>query len=100
MYFYVSVTDTLLENDDETPVPAMLTVDVITNDSDMDTVPTFTYEVDCSNLVSEVGSKKWVKIWINQTAKFLQFRMRNNQAGAKIQVHAMMPGFQPAGRLG
>ncbi|MFI0477778.1 MAG: ubiquitin-activating E1 FCCH domain-containing protein [Candidatus Rhabdochlamydia sp.] len=99
IYFYVSVAETILLNDDGSPVPAFLDIDVITNDTDVDSVPTFQYRVDCSNLPGEIGSKKWVKIWINQTSKFLQFRMRNNQAGAKIQVHAMMPGFQPIGRL-
>lgn len=99
IYFYVTVTNTLLENDDGSPVPAFLDVDVITNDTDVNSVPAFQYRIDCSNLPGEIGSKKWVKIWINQTAKFLQFKLRNNQAGAKIQVHAMMPGFQPTGRL-
>ena len=98
IYFYVSVADTILEVDG-IPVPAFLDIDVITNDTDVDSVPTFQYRVDCSNLPGTIGSKSWVKIWINQTAKFLQFRMKNNQAGAKIQVHAMMPGFQPVGRL-
>lgn len=98
IYFYVSVADTILE-EDGVSVPAFLDIDVITNDTDVDTNPTFSYRVDCSNLPGYIGSKNWVKIWINQTAKFLQFRMRNNQAGAKIQVHAMMPGMQPVGRL-
>ena len=98
IYFYVSVAETLLEEEDET-VPAFLEIDVITNDTEVDTVPTFRYQVDCSNLPGEIGSKQWVKIWINQTARFLQFKMRNNQAGAKIQVHAIMPGMQPLGRL-
>ena len=99
IYFYVSVAETLLQDDDGDPVPAFLDIDVITNDTDYDSTPTFQYRVDCSNLPGFTGSKNWVKIWINQTARFVQFRMRNNQAGAKIQVHAMMPGFQPTGRL-
>jgi len=99
IYFYVSVADTILENADGSPVSAFLDIDIITNDTEVDSVPTFQYRIDCTNLAGEIGSKKWVKIWINQTAQFLQFRMRNNQAGAKIQVHAMMPGFQPVGRL-
>ncbi len=99
IYFYVSVADTILTNDDDTPTPAFLDIDVITNDNDVDTNPTYQYRIDCTNLASEIGSKKWVKIWINQTGRFLQFRLRNNQAGAKIQVHAMMPGMQPVGRL-
>lgn len=99
IYFYVSVANTILENSDSSPVPAFLDIDVITNDTDVDSAPTFRYRVDCTNLEGEIGSKKWVKIWINQTSKFLQFRMKNNQAGAKIQVHAMMPGLQAVGRL-
>lgn len=99
IYFYVSVAETILHDDEGNAIPAFLDIDVITNDTDVDSVPTFKYRVDCSNLPGQIGSKNWVKIWINQTAKFLQFRMSNNQAGAKIQVHAMMPGFQPTGRL-
>lgn len=99
IYFYVSVADTLLTDADGVAIPAFLDIDVITNDTDVNSVPTFRYRVDCSNLPGVIGSKNWVKIWINQTAKFVQFRLRNNQAGAKIQVHAMMPGFQPVGRL-
>lgn len=99
IYFYVSVAETILQDPSGVPVPAFLDIDVITNDTDVNSVPTFQYRIDCTNLVGEIGSKKWVKIWINQTSRFLQFRMRNNQAGAKIQVHAMMPGLQPLGRL-
>lgn len=99
IYFYVTVAETILTDTLGNPVPAFLDIDVITNDTEVNSVPTFQYRVDCSNLQSEIGSKKWVKIWINQTSRFLQFRMRNNQAGAKIQVHAMMPGLQPLGRL-
>lgn len=98
IYFYVSVANTILE-EDGVQVPAFLDIDVITNDTDINSSTTYPYRVDCSNLPGEVGSKQWVKIWINQTAKFLQFRLRNNQAGAKIQVHAIMPGLQPLGRL-
>ncbi len=99
IYFYVSVADTILTDSNGVAIPAFLDIDVITNDTDVDSVPTFQYRVDCSNLPGTIGSKTWVKIWINQTSRFLQFKMRNNQAGAKIQVHAMMPGFQPLGRL-
>lgn len=99
IYFYVTVTGTDLTDGNGNPVSAFLDIDVIINDSNVNSVPSFTYKVDCSNLNSEIGSKRWVKIWINQTAKFLQFRMRNNQAGAKIQVHAMMPGLSSTGRL-
>jgi len=109
MYFYVGVTDTILTEtklDEEgnpviTPIKAFLQVDVLTNNNDgVDfSNPTFRYQVDCTNINREKGGKKWVKIWINQVGQFLQFKLTNSQAGAKIQVHAMMCGFQPVGRI-
>ncbi len=103
IYFYVSVSETNLTDWDEaaTPVPALLRVDVITNNNeDPDfSNPQFTRLVDCSAINNEKGDKKWVKIWINQVGQFLQFKLSNQQSGAEIKVHAMMPGFQPVGKL-
>jgi len=101
IYFYVSTADTILTDEDGEPVPAFLDIDVLVNNNeDTDfSDPQFKYRIDCSPINNEKGGKKWVKIWINQVGKFLQFRMRNNQAGAQIKVHAMMPGLQPMGRL-
>lgn len=109
MYFYVSTTDTILTEtkpDDEgvpvtTPIKAFLQIDVLTNNNDGTDFsnPTFRYQVDCTNINNERGGKKWVKIWINQVGQFLQFKFTNSQAGAKVQVHATMCGFQPVGRL-
>lgn len=101
IYFYVTTADTILTDQDDVPVPAFLDIDVLTNNNEgVDfSNPTFRYRVDCSPINNEKGGKKWVKIWINQVGQFLQFKMSNNQAGAQIQVHAMMPGFQPVGRL-
>ncbi len=103
IYFYVSVAETSLKDWDEaqTPIRAQLRIDVLTNNNESPgfSSPQFTYLVDCSAINNEKGGKKWVKIWINQVGQFLQFKMSNQQAGAVIQVHAMMPGFQPVGRL-
>lgn len=99
IYFYVSTATTDLTDGDGVDVPAFLEVDVITSNHQVITNPAFKYLIDCSLSASDSGDKKWVKIWINQVGQFLQFRMRNNQAGAKIRVHAMMPGMQPVGRL-
>jgi len=100
IYFYVECVGTHLTDTSGNPVPAFLIVDVYTNDNTNNpSSPAFTYQVDCSNSPFETGSKKWVKIWINQTARFLQFGIRNNQAGAQVKIHAMMPGMQPLGRL-
>lgn len=98
MYFYITVTNTTLTDGNGDVVPAFLDIEVITNDNSNATAP-MQYRVNCSNLTGETGSKQWVKIWINQTARFLQFRMLNNQAGAMIQVHAMMPGMMGVGRI-
>ncbi len=102
MYFYVEVTETsLIDSVSGDPIPAFLKVDVLTNNNEGTDFsnPTFTYLVDCSSTRLEDGSKKWVKIWINQVGQFLQFKFSNTQAGTNIKVHATMCGFQPVGRL-
>jgi len=107
IYFYVEAVESDLTDEDGNLLPAILTVDVFTNDNVNNpsrpvqnaNVPNFTYQVNCTNETGVTGNKKWVKIWINQTARFLQFRVRNNQAGAQVKVHAMMPGMAPVGRL-
>lgn len=101
IYFYVSTASTTLKDDLGVNVPAFLQIKVLTNNNEGTnwSDPTFEYLVDCSPINNEQGGKKWVKIWINQVGQFLQFQMSNNQAGAQIKVHAMMPGFQPLGRL-
>lgn len=84
-------------------VPAKLDIQIIVNDNEQSTqvspgqpVP---YEGNCTNLVFETGIKKWYKVFINQTGRFIQFRMLNQQAGSTINIQAMMPGFAPVGRL-
>lgn len=57
------------------------------------------YQGTITNLAFEDGSKKWYKIFVNQTGRFIQFRIKNVQAGAKVNIQATMPGFQPVGRL-
>lgn len=101
IYFYVGVAETILTDANDIPVRAILHVDVLTNNNEGTDFsnPTFSYDVDCTPINNEKGGKKWVKIWINQVGQFLQFKLSNNQAGAKIQVHAVMCGFMPVGRL-
>lgn len=84
-------------------VPAKLNIQIIVNDNEQSTqvspgqpVP---YEGNCTNLVFETGIKKWYKVFINQTGRFIQFRLLNQQAGSTINIQAMMPGFAPCGRL-
>lgn len=78
-------------------------VEIITNDAEekiqVNNLSPNPIQCNCTNLVFEEGNKKWYKTYINQTGRFVQFRTKNLQAGAKIQIHAMMPGFQAVGRL-
>lgn len=110
MYFYLTTSGTFLTDSEDNPVPAELSIDVICNDTEQATqVYTlyFTndpYQADATNLTyptggTEIGIKRWAKLWINQTARLLQFRVHNTQAGAKIKIQAMMPGFAGVGRL-
>jgi hypothetical protein len=86
-----------------TPQNAILQVRCISNDTEQSTqvypYNPAPYQVNLSNQESENGIKKWYKLWINQTARFVQFQVINNQSGAVVQLHAMMPGFAPVGRL-
>lgn len=85
------------------PVPAKMAIDIITNDNGQNTqtniAATDPYEGSCTNLVFQNGFKKWYKVYINQVGIFIQFRLRNVQAGAIINVQATMPGFQAVGRI-
>ncbi len=103
MYFYVSTSETFLKDENGETVPAKITVEVYANDSTMPAqVFDFIvspYEGNTTNLPTQIGAKKWTKLWINQTARMIQFKVKNTQAGSKIRIHAMMPGFAPVGRL-
>lgn len=81
--------------------PCKLSIDVFTNDENQDTQLTSPdpYQGNCTNLTFEQGSKKWYKVFINQVGRFIQFRLRNTQAGSNIFIQAFMPGFQPVGRI-
>ncbi len=82
---------------------AKMTIEIITNDvghkTQLNNLNPNTYQGNCTNMVFEDGNKKWYKIFINQVGKFIQFRFKNTQSGAKINIQATMPGFQPVGRL-
>lgn len=84
-------------------VPAKMSIDIITNDvghkTQLNNLSQDPYQGNMTNIVFEDGSKKWYKVFINQTGKFIQFRLRNRQSGAKVNIQATMPGFQPVGRL-
>jgi len=87
------------------PEDAKMQIDVFINDRDpndltqLNNIVQNPYQGNCTNLKFEDGVKKWYKVFINQTGKFIQFRFRNTQAGAKIDIQAFMPGFQAVGRV-
>ena len=84
---------------------AKLNIEIFTNDrtnedyTQLDNLNPIPYEGNCTNLIFEDGAKKWYKVFINQVGRFIQFRFKSQQAGAKINIQATMPGFQPLGRL-
>jgi hypothetical protein len=86
-----------------TPTNAKLQVRVIVNDTEQSTqLNNFNpapYEVNLTNLKGQIGVKTWYKIWVNQVGRFIQLQFGNAQAGASVQIHAVMPGFAGIGRL-
>ena len=99
IYVYVETTSTWLEDSEGNPVPAVLQLDVYTDDNPTHTNPNFSYKLDCNNPVGQESVKKWIKIWINQVGKFIQLRFSNEQAGANMKIQAFMPGIAPVGRI-
>lgn len=89
------------------PEECFIDIEVITNDepdvtqvedSSLVTYPK-PYRINCTPDQRDEGTKRWVKIYINQTARFIQFKLTNTQALSIIQIQAMMPGFIGVGRL-
>lgn len=106
VYFYVSTTDTFVTDNDGNPVDGLLTAQVFVNNKTNSTTlygsPHPTYQINLSDIDSSstgYETKKWYKLWVNQTGKFIQLYLSNAQAGAQVKIHALMPGFAPVGRL-
>ena len=85
------------------PVKAKMNIDIITNDDVDPTQLSYLtdqpYQGNCTNMTFDDATKKWYKVFINQTGKFIQFKLSNRQAGAQINIQATMPGFAPVGRI-
>jgi hypothetical protein len=89
------------------PEDCFIDIEVITNDEpDVTQVEDSSlvtikkpYRINCTPSKRDEGTKRWVKIFINQTARFIQFKLTNTQALSVIQIQAMMPGFIGVGRL-
>ncbi len=82
---------------------AKMSIDIFVNDlnekTQLQNLSQNPYQGSMTNMTFEDGSKRWYKVFINQTGRFIQFLLRNEQAGAKVNVQATMPGFQAVGRL-
>lgn len=82
---------------------AKMQVRVITNDLEQSTqIGTFNpapYEVNLTDDQASQGIRKWYKIWVNQVGRFVQLEFSNIQSGAKIEIHAVMLGLAPIGRI-
>lgn len=83
--------------------PAKIIIDIYVNDkvekTQLNNLSQNPYQGNCTNITLEEGTKKWYKVFINQTGRFIQFRVSNQQAGTSINIQATMPGFSPCGRL-
>ena len=51
-----------------------------------------------ANGLYRVASKRWTKVFINQTGDFVQFKLKNTQPGARVRIHALNVGMMPTGR--
>lgn len=85
----------------EIPQNTKLLVNCIVNDRPqtivMNSFNPDPFEVNLDDILD--GEKKWYKLWINQVGKFVQFEVISRQAGSRVQIQAIMPGFGPVGRL-
>ncbi len=87
------------------PEKSKINIEILTNSraneniTQLNNLSEVPYEGNCTNLTFEDGVKKWYKVYINQVGNFIQFRFKNQQAGSNIDIQAMMPGFQPLGRI-
>lgn len=107
VYFYVSTDLSNATDIDGNKIGGSLIIDVYANDTFTSTGSSpiystqvdFGYEANISNFDSRKSLKVWRKVFINQNARFLQFRVRNAQAGTNIAIHGMEFGFMPGGRM-
>jgi hypothetical protein len=86
-----------------TPSDAKLQVRVIVNDKDESTqVGSFNpspYEINLTSEKASQGIKKWYKLYVNQVGRFIQLEFSNTQAGAKVEIQAIMMGMSGVGRI-
>lgn len=102
LYLYFEATQNIATDREGNNKDPIIYIDVYADDSEYPTqVATLNlgYQGNVSNFDGRISLKVWRKVFINQTARMLQFSLRNADPGADIRVHAIMPGFSPAGRL-
>ena len=102
MYLYVDTAETIMTDLLGNQLPAKIQIEVFSDDNEVPTQVTtanLKYEGNTTNFDGRISNKVWRKIYINQSARFVQFRIKNTQPGTRIRIHALMPGFSPVGRL-
>lgn len=98
-YFYVDTDHTDLINPVSGEyVNTLIDVDVKVNDR-TDLVYPRVYQVNCTNLPNKTEEKRWYKMWVNNTGKFVQLKMTNEQAGSIIRINAFVLGVKGTGRI-
>lgn len=102
IYFYIEATQPWNTLDEGTVEDAKLTIEVWANDHANAPIQinstNLNFKANATNFDGRGLTKRWAKVFINHTAQFLQFKIRNRQPGAQIRIHAIKPGFAPVGR--
>ncbi len=102
IYFYIDAAQTMMTDAKGNRIAAKLDIEVYSNDTEYPTQVTSVglgYEANMTTFDDRISLKVWRKVFINQTSRFIQFRVSNTQPGTRIKIHALMPGFMPGGRM-
>ena len=98
-YFYVTTDVSNLEDPTTgDPIRTFFDANVVLNDNVANSRP-LRYQVNCTNLPEETQVRRWYKMWVNNTGKFVQLHIKNEQSGSVINIHAIMLGLKPVGRV-
>jgi len=79
--------------------PVFLEIEITLNDVGYPSTTAQPYRVLLQQNPQEVGTKRWYKLFVNQTARFIQYTIKNEQALTNVRVHAVILGVSPSGAL-
>lgn len=104
IYLYLDVAQTDATDVSGNRLDSKIKVEIYTNDN-YPGAPTqvqsisFPYQFNSCNFDGRTSLKVWRKVFINQNARFVQFRFYNAQPATRVRIHAMELGFMPGGRI-